>query len=1077
MFMGRLRVLLLSGAALFPLGPAIAADQLKFGPAPAWVTPKAIPDSKPTKAPVTLLLQDQQASLHGGKITIFNETAFRIQTPEGLAAANIAIAWQPARDTVTVHKLQIRRGDKIIDVLANGQTFTTLRRETNLEAATLDGTLTGTLQPEGLQVGDIIDFATTVERSDPVLKGHVETIFAEWDGLPIDSAHAALNWPSNLRLQIRETPSLPAAQKSEIKGESKIEISAQNVQPLIPPKNAPDRFKITRLAEATDFSSWADVANLFIPLFRDASAIPSSGPLHDEVERIRGASTDAKTRAEKALSLVQDRVRYVALLMGQGGYVPAAAETTWSRRFGDCKAKTALLLGMLHSLGIEAEPVLVQSKAGDVIADQLPMVSLFNHVLVRAHIGGRVYWLDGTRTGDVDLDSIEVPNFKWGLPVVPQAKLVPMVPAPLKLPNLERRITIDASAGIFGSTPVVINEIYRGDAAVALNALYSALSTDQMDEVLRGEAKNFFDDVSVASSSMHFVKEKRELNVTIKGAAVLNWRDSWLHVPTSSIAFDPDFDRAPGPLHDAPLAVGYPSYVKDEATITLPHGFAAKQKISTPVRETLAGVEYSRVEKVDGDVLSVDSSERSLVPEITYKEALAAASRLRSLSNNDIYLSSAVAYGPTAKDVAALAGRSPASADEFVDRGNLYLNGGKYDAAIADFTSAMQLDANQKWALADRGLAYVWKQRFDDAAKDLNAALARDPGNAVALRAMALMSQSKGDCATAVDLYTQALAREPGNNFSLGHRGECEASLSKDDQALADLAKALEGNPTWIELHVARANILFRKSKRDLVQAEADAMTREDPQSNFAWVGAAKIYSALGLRAKAMQAMDRALAIKPEAYVYVNRAQVRPTPDVSGQLSDLDEALKLEPGMPEALTIKASILAKQGKYSEALGLYDRMPKSATDHQWIEIQRAVLLYKAGRVADAKHAFALLRLAAKSANEMNSICWAEGTAGIMLDDAVEECREAVKQSGGAAQYVDSLGMALLQSGKLDDALAAYDQAIAKAPVSASYMGRAIIYARKGDRSRAKADLEQAKKLDAAIEEEFADYGLQL
>lgn len=576
---------------------------------------------------------------------------------------------------------------------------------------------------------------------------------------------------------------------------------------------------------------------------------------------------------------------------------------------------------------------------------------------------------------------------------------------------------------------------------------------------------------------MHFVKEKRELNVTIKGAAVLNWRDSWLHVPTSSIAFDPDFDRAPGPLHDAPFAVGYPSYVQDEATITLPHGFAAKQKVSTPVRETLAGVEYSRVQKVDGDVLTVDSSERSLVPEVTYKEALAAASRLRSLSNNDIYLSSAVAYGPTAKDVAALAARSPSSADEFVERGNLYLNGGKYDAAIADFTSAMQLDASQKWALANRGLAYVWKQRFDDAAKDLNAALARDPGNAVALRATALMSQFKGDCATAVDLYTQALAREPGNNFSLGHRGECEASLAKDDQALADLAKALEGNPTWIELHVARANILFRRGKRDLVQAEGDAMTRENPQSNFAWVGAAKIYSALGLRAKAMQAMDRALAIKPEAYIYVNRAQVRPTSDVSGQLSDLDEALKLEPGMAEALSIKASILAKGGKYAEALGLFDRMPKSTTDQQWVEIQRAVLLYKAGRVADAKHAFALLRSTAKSPNEMNSICWAEGTAGIMLDDAVEECREAVKQSGGAAQYADSLGMALLQSGKLDDALAAYDQAIAKAPLSASYMGRAIIYARKGDSSRAKAELEQAKKLDAGIEQEFADYGLKL
>jgi Flp pilus assembly protein TadD len=41
----------------------------------------------------------------------------------------------------------------------------------------------------------------------------------------------------------------------------------------------------------------------------------------------------------------------------------------------------------------------------------------------------------------------------------------------------------------------------------------------------------------------------------------------------------------------------------------------------------------------------------------------------------------------------------------------------------------------------------------------------------------------------------------------------------------------------------------------------------------------------------------------------------------------------------------------------------------------------------------------------------------------------------------------------------------------------MGRAIIYARKGDSSRANAELEQAKKLDADIEQRFSDYGLKL
>ena len=60
-------------------------------------------------------------------------------------------------------------------------------------------------------------------------------------------------------------------------------------------------------------------------------------------------------RAQAALGLVQDRIRYVALAMGTGGLVPADAATTWSRRFGDCKGKTVLLLAMLRALGVTTE--------------------------------------------------------------------------------------------------------------------------------------------------------------------------------------------------------------------------------------------------------------------------------------------------------------------------------------------------------------------------------------------------------------------------------------------------------------------------------------------------------------------------------------------------------------------------------------------------------------------------------------------------------------------------------------------------------------------------------------------------
>jgi len=1054
---------------------AHAADSLKFGPPPAWVHPQTIPAAKPTDAPVATLLDDAQIAFERGKVTTYTDGALKIQNAQGLAAGNLAIVWQPSTDTVTVNKLVIRRGDKVIDVLASGQTFTILRRETNLDAATLDGTLTATIQPEGLQEGDILEMAATLERSDPVLKGHVESMFGTWGGLPIQSAHARLIWPTDLHVSVRQTPNLPAAQKSTVGGTNSIELSAQNVDPVITPAGAPERFLIGRLVEASDFSSWSDLADLMAPLFRDAAVVPASGPLHDEVEKIRASTADPKARAAQALALVQDRVRYVALLMGQGGYVPASAEQTWSRRFGDCKGKTALLLGILHSLDIDAEPVLAQAKIGDMVAERLPMIGLFNHVLVRAHVGGRDYWLDGTRTGDTDLDSIEVPDFGWGLPLVRNAKLVHMVPAPLDRPSKEDRVNIDASAGIYAEAPITIQEIYRGDTAVALNIVYSAATSAQRDEAFRQKADNYFDDFKVGSSAVQFDKAKRELTLTIKGNAKLNWKDSWFYVPTSSIGFDPDFHRPDGPLHDVPLAVNHPRFVKDEATIRLPPGFAAEQELSPPVRETLAGVEYFRSEKIDGNVLTVTSSERSLAAEVPYKDALAAESRLRAINKDDVYLSDAVGYRASDKDLAVLASTTPSSADEYVNRGNLFLNRGKYDEAIMDFSAAVKIDPKNEWALADRGIAYVWKRQFDEADKDLTAVAAQNATNSVALRARGLMAEFKGECDKAVDFYTRSLTAEPGNDFTLIHRAECEASLSQTDAALADSAKALQGDPSLIDMRMLRANILMRQGKRDLVAAEAEAMTRDNPDSDYAWVAAGKTYAALGQHDKAMETLDQALAIKPSAYIYINRADVRRTSDAKGSLADLDEALKLEPDNEDALSGKAQMLADAQDYAGALALLDRI-KPDPKNVYLREQRAILLYKTGRKDEAIKVFDSIRSDAKTATEFNALCWNKATAGIMLDSALQDCRDALKLKPDVGAYLDSLGMVLLKLGKLDEALNAYNHAIAKDTGADSLMGRAFVYLRKGDAIHANADAAAARKISARIDDIFAEYGLK-
>jgi tetratricopeptide (TPR) repeat protein len=280
-----------------------------------------------------------------------------------------------------------------------------------------------------------------------------------------------------------------------------------------------------------------------------------------------------------------------------------------------------------------------------------------------------------------------------------------------------------------------------------------------------------------------------------------------------------------------------------------------------------------------------------------------------------------------------------------------------------------------------------------------------------------------------------------------------------------------------MDLRVLRANIFLLRGNRDSVSLEAALLTQENPSSDYAYVAAGQIYAHLGRASDAQKAFDKALAIKPQPYIYINRAQSRAPSDNAGRVADIDAALKLDPNNTDALAEKAEQLATEGDFKGAAQLYDRVVKAFPDESYPRAHQAVVLFKAGNSVEARKIFADLRAKAKSANDFNSLCWAKATAGILLEDALGDCREALKRAPDTGGYIDSLALVELRLGKMDDAIADYDRAIANKSGAASYMGRALAYARKGDKARAAADLAQALKLDPNEQSRFEGFGLRL
>jgi tetratricopeptide (TPR) repeat protein len=1076
------------GVALVALslawGSAEAADKPLIGPAPAWVKPVSLPaENKADEAPVRLLLADQQHLLEPGRQVVYSEFALKIQTPQGLAAGNLSFPWRPETDEMTVHKLLIRRGGQTIDVLGSGQTFTVVRRETNLENATLDGVLTANIQPEGLQVGDVIEFAASLSSSDPVMKGHVEQIAASWNEIEIGRAHMRVQWPDRVKAKLRQTGHLPAVKVRKADGMNVAELTVDGVTPLVAPKGAPPRYQLGRMVEFTDFESWADLGALMAPLYVKAAAVPAQGPLRTELERIRSLSADPTARAEAALALVQDRVRYVALSMGSGGLVPADAETTWSRRYGDCKGKTALLLALLHELGIEAEPVAVSLTQGDGLDSRLPMVGAFDHVLVRARVAGRTYWLDGTRTGDTSLDRLAVPGFGWGLPLLPKGSaLVRMVPEPLQAPSHLLDIRIDARAGLSVPAPTKVETILRGDGAVGTNLALANLAGDARDRALRDYWKDQLDFVEIQSTSATFDKAKGELRLAMTGLARMDWDGDRYETDGTRVGYNADFSRDTGPDRDAPFAVTYPYFSKTVETILLPPGFDDLESgANAALNETVAGIEYRRSARLADNVFRVEKTERSVAPEFPAGDAPAAQARLRELAGRSVTIRKPSNYRPTEQEIAASIAATPTTADGFFKRARMMMELARFDEAIKDFDRAAALDPKDAWTLANRGLAYVWQGKFDKGAPDLDAAAAIDSRNPVVFRARGLMAQMKGNPSEAVAAYTTALEIEP-NGFALGRRAEAHWRLGNGPAALADSAAALKIKPDWTDLYLLRVNILRGQGKRQEALAEAEAAALAAPEDHDAHLIAANAYSAMGESARAMKAYERAIALAPdEGYVYLNRGLHRPKADRAGRRADIEAALKLDPELEDALAAKAELQLEDGDFAGAVATYSSAIAASPTPQEARLLalRGIAHSKAGDAARAEKDFAAARSkAAADASALNSLCWVKGIAGIALESALAECDAALAKVPGSSAYLDSRALVLLRMGRIDEAIAEYDRALAANPrQSSSLYGRSVAWARKGDKAKSGADLAAALKVNPDVQTRFEGYGIKL
>ena len=1079
-----MRWLVLSGLLALAATAAQAEEKLLTGAPPAWVKPGAdiAAEAPPAEgAPVRILRLDRQLNFGPSGDAAYQEMVSQVRAAAGLTSAGtFSLSWDPSRDTVTVHKLKIIRQGETIDVLAK-QSFTVIRREANLSQL-VDGRLTATIQPEDLRVGDMVAIAYTIVHADPVLKGRTDFSLNLNNLRNVETATLRATWPASEHIAWRAGSGLEPPKLAKRGSEVELSLELKNAKPLEGPKGAPRRYTPTRELEFSAFGSWAEVVATVAPQFQKAAILAPDSPLKAEVAKIRAQSADPKVQAAAALKLVQDQVRYLGLLLTDGGYTPVDADKTWARRFGECKAKATLLVALLHELGIEAEPALVNAYNGDDVERSLPRMSAFNHVIVRAVIGGKTYWLDGTRTGDGALDTLTTPAHKWALPIRAEgAKLVALVQTPLAEPSSEIALEVDATRGISAPAPVHGAILMRGDAGRLPNFLLANSPVADREKALKSMWAGY-PWIDVKTVELSNDPETGVTRLTMEGTAKLRWTPSpsgglWLVPPAGSLGSRADFKRDPGPGADAPFAVTFPTYTANQFTIRLPKGGEGFATLVPEVNKTLAGRALQRRVTVDGDRVTITASTKSLASEFPASEAAAAAEELTQLANERIGIQSPRNYRGTDADVEAWLAETPKTSIEFGLRGSRLMIAGRKKEGLADFDKAVELDPKSAAAYAGRGQARVDNGQGELAKADFEQAVKLDPRNSVVQGFLGSTAIREGRFDDAVVALTRAADLTANNMSALTQRAIAYRALDETSKALADYDELLRIDPKFYQAHQGKAEIYASHNQFDQALTEMDAALTTAPSDQHMQIQRAVILSQLDRRADANAAFAAVIKAKPSMEAYLARAASRPKDDLQGRLADADAAEKLGPKNPAILNTRARAYVDAGKAAEALPMLDREisanPKSRGLLEW----RALAYVKSGQTAAALKDFASARaLSAGNAGALNNLCWTEATLGVGLEAALDDCLAALSLQPAYPSFIDSKAFALLRLGRAKEAIETYDLAVRLRPQqAASLYGRGLAKRKFGMTAGGDADIAAAEKLNPKIQTEFAGYGV--
>ena len=624
--------------AAFGLAASDAQAQARpfdVGPPPAWVETH-VPATESTAAAgqlgqnVHYLLVDNQVRVDERERLSYRHVASKAVNSQGVESeSNIEIRYDPSYQRLTLHHVSLRREGRVIPKLASAR-VRKLQRETDLEALVFDGSVSASIVLDDVRVGDVVEYAYTLSGANPVFgQRRFGRFDMQWSA-PVSRSFARLLWPANRPLYQRSLNQVPPADVRQAGAYTDYRWDRSDVQARQVDNDAPSWFDPYAAVQWSEFKDWRAVVDWAEPLYRLPQQ--AAAPVQAVATSIAQDQADPLERMRAVLLYVQREVRYLGVEAGTGSHAPSPPQVVLQRRFGDCKDKALLTVALLRALGLEAQPALVHTGMREAIAAWQPTPGAFNHVLVKARVAGRDWWLDPTRAPQAgSAERLVQADMGLALVVAPQTSALETMAGDSAL-RLQRRVhaLIDTSAGLDKAARYTVTTTLQGRAADNLRGTLATTNLDRLQKQYLNFYAGYYPGIEVAAPME--VRDEALANTlsTVEHYSVPKfWQraegrrrlEASIEVPDLA-----DVLRAPRtPVRDAPLALSHPLELEHLTEVRLPEDWTI-----TPERLTVEdpAFEFERQDVLEGRTLKLKDRYRSRLPYVEAADVARYATQL-----------------------------------------------------------------------------------------------------------------------------------------------------------------------------------------------------------------------------------------------------------------------------------------------------------------------------------------------------------------------------------------------------------------------------------------------------------------